>query len=74
MLNLMDMKPGSSCSVTWITGFWAGVLRKKFDLNENDRVDVLDNAGNGGVIIAVHDRRLAISGDLACSVKVIPAV
>lgn len=73
MLNLREIQSGSSCIVTWITGTWAGLLRGSCNLKENDYIRVVSNTGKGGVIICVHERRLALSSDLAFGVKVIAA-
>ena len=73
MLNLKDVRKGSDCVVTWVVGIWADALRKTYDVHENDRVRVLENDGRG-LIIAVHDKRLALSRELAASVKVAVSV
>lgn len=72
MLNLRDMKTGTDCIVTWVVGIWADALRKKYDVHENDWIHVVENDGRG-MIITVHDKRLALSGEIAGSVKVASA-
>ncbi len=70
MLNLRDVRSGEGCTVIWLIGQCGDLLRSAFELHEEDRVKMVSNLGNGGVIIRNGNRTFAMSSDAAFYVKV----
>jgi len=69
--SLSKIKEGMKCRIIWLLSP-SDVLRKYPKLSEDDVLYVLQNAGDGSVIIRYSDRRYALSDDLTTRIKVEP--
>ncbi len=72
MLNLMNIDPQHIYRITWLVGGYEDLLRSRFKLAEDQCVRLVQNLGNG-VIISLGGRTLALSDEVARSVKVVAA-
>jgi hypothetical protein len=68
MISLEKSEAGRSYRVTWMLGEYADYLKKTWNLSENDVMRVLSNNGSA-MIVTFKDRKLAMSADVARSVK-----
>ncbi len=71
MLDLMNMDLQHIYRITWIVGAYGESLRSLFQLAEDQSVRLVQHLGNG-VIVSLGGRTLALSDEVARSVKVIP--
>ncbi|MCR4901864.1 MAG: ferrous iron transport protein A [Butyrivibrio sp.] len=69
--SLSKIKEGMKCRIIWLLSP-SDMLRKYPKLSENDELYVLQNLGNGSVIIRYSDHRYALSDDLTERIKVEP--
>ena len=65
MKRLSGAKPGYTYRLIWFIGEAAQFVKNIFSLEENSFVRIISNAGDGAVIFAFRDRRIALSGDVA---------
>lgn len=70
MLDLTNIKTGQDCEILWMFGPNARMMREQFHLAENKLLHVVSNFGKGYVIVAMEEKRLAISYDAAKMLKV----
>lgn len=68
MISLENTKAGQAYRVTWMLGDYADYLKKNWNLSENDVMRVLYNNGRS-MIVTFKGRKLALSADVARSVK-----
>ena len=71
MVSLQNAKSGRKYRVTWLLGAYAGYLSRKWNLCVDDRLNVIENNGNT-LIVKCHGKTIAMSADVAGSVKMEP--
>ncbi len=71
MVSLQNAKTGRRYRVTWLLGNYAAYLQNEWNLRVDDRLSVLVNNGST-LIVRFNGRRLALSSDVAGSVKMEP--
>lgn len=69
MTNLNEVRNGQECRITWLVGNNGRYLKDHFDLQEEDRIRVVQNL-RGNMLVSHGDRKLAMDRDFASAVKV----
>lgn len=70
MQSLNETNAGESYTIKWMTGLPETMEQiRKYDVSEGKKIQVISRI-LGGVIIGVKGRRILISDDAACRIKV----
>ena len=71
MVSLQNAKSGRKYRVAWLLGAYAGFLSRQWNLCVDDRLNVIENNGST-LIVKCHGKTIAMSADVAGSVKMEP--
>lgn len=71
MVSLQNAETGQLYRVTWLLGTYAEYLHNEWDLCVDDSLRVLANNGST-LIVRFNGKKLAMSSDIAGSVKMEP--
>lgn len=68
MTNLTQVSNGQTCRISWLLGQYSEIYRR-LELHENEVVQMIQNQGRT-LLFKHNGRKLAMSADMAASIKV----
>lgn len=70
MLNLADAMAGQTCTIVWLLGRTGDWLHSQLNFTEDDEIRIVENLGEGGMIIRHQDHTYALSPEIIHAVRV----